>query len=160
MRVMFEAIGYEWREIYCMHSLINRGRFWLGLLVILLIGGPVSADDEPRWTGSWYSPPMKAAPTFSNATVRTVVRLTVGGDRLRLRFSNVYGHTPLKIGVVHVTVGMGSQDVLFKERSQVTLPAGMSTVSDAVSLKTAAGQEVVISVFYPEAIPLEITQDR
>jgi hypothetical protein len=74
------------------------------------------AHTEQSWTGSWYSSPMESAPLFANATVRTVVHPTIGGDRVRLRFSNLYGHTALKIGAVRVTAGAVSADVLSRVR--------------------------------------------
>jgi hypothetical protein len=129
---------------------------YIGLFMTCL-SAQIHADNQPGWTGSWYSPPQAWKSLFADGTVRTVVRITVGGDRLRLRFSNLYGHAPLKIGAVHVKGVASGQDAMFKGRSQITLGPGMYAISDPVNLETQPHEKLVISVFYPEAIPREVT---
>lgn len=106
---------------------------------------------------SMQAPPMELVSSFSNSTLRSIVRLTAGGDRLRLRFSNQYGKTSLKIGAVRVTANEISEKVTFGGKDEVTVPAGAGAISDTVSLRTTAGSELTVSVFYPESIPNEIT---
>lgn len=130
------------------------------LCTSLLMTCPVTgaqAENRQSWTGSWYSSPMESAPLFAHATVRTVVHPTVGGDRVRLRFSNLYGRAPLKIGAVRVTVGAVSADVNFKGEKGVIIPAHGTAVSDSVDLKIAAGADLVVSAFYPDPIPREVS---
>ena len=43
-----------------------------------------------------------AATDLTDVTVREVVRVSVGGGKLRLRFSNEGGADPLVLGSVHV----------------------------------------------------------
>ena len=114
-------------------------------------------SDEKRWVGSWYAAPVEFAPQFSNSTLRTVVHLTSGGNRLRLRLSNVYGQTPLKIGAAHVAVGNIGKQVKFGDKMETVLMPGTTAVSDPVDLVTTAGTEIVVSVYYPEPIPQKIS---
>src|SRR5678815_1645076 len=46
--------------------------------------------------------------SLNDQTVRMVVRTSIGGQRLRVQFSNAYGTTPLSIGAAHV--GLRSKD--------------------------------------------------
>ena len=108
---------------------------------------------EEHWIGSWYAAPVELAPHFSNATLRTVVHVTAGGDRLRLRISNLYGRTALKVGAVYVAVSTVGRQATFSGQPEIVLSPGAVAVSDPVDLKTSAGAELAVSVFYPEAIP-------
>ena len=42
--------------------------------------------------------------TISNQTVRQIVRVSVGGDRLRVVLSNAFGTSPVEIGAAHVAL--------------------------------------------------------
>jgi hypothetical protein len=61
------------------------------------------AQDHGRWVGAWASAQQVPeernalpADALTDATLRQIVRLTVGGERLRVRISNVFGTTPLQ----------------------------------------------------------------
>src|SRR5262245_58165059 len=62
--------------------------------------GPARAGDdfggrgELHWVGTWGASPQQpvtafgTAPSFTNQTVREIVRISVGGARLRVRLTN------------------------------------------------------------------------
>ena len=86
--------------------------------------------------------------TISNQTIRQVVRVSIGGERLRVVLSNAFGTAPVEIGAAHVAlrdqrrddqgvVGEAA-DVWRQLRRQDS--AGATIVSDAVDLEVAAGQ--------------------
>lgn len=126
------------------------------------------------WSGSWYGSPVLTpsgeshsvlparlgATRFENSTVSTILHLSIGGDRLRLRFSNLYGRTWLTLGAVHVTSGEGSHAVTFDGRPATSVAPGGAATSDPVDLVTTSGESLVVSVFYPERIPEIITLSR
>jgi lysophospholipase L1-like esterase len=138
-------------------SVATRSSFTWSLILALYIAAPVRAETGQRWVGSWYASPTKFAVSFSNATLRTVVHLTAGGDRLRVRLSNLYGHTPLKVGAARVAANAASKEVRFNGQRQVLVPPGSTVISDPVDFKTSAETELAVSVFYPESIPQDIT---
>ena len=53
--------------------------------------------------------------------------------------------------------GSAGRKVTFNGKSEVTLSAGGTAFSDPVNMRAAAGAELAISAFYPEAIPNAIT---
>ena len=65
---------------------------------------------EAKWVASWAASPHApigttgpfAAADYNNVTLSQVIRITEGGDRLRVRFTNRYGQHPLKIGAARV----------------------------------------------------------
>ncbi len=138
------------------------------VLALLLIAAP-SLAAEARWLGSWgASPtppqaavpgmePRRIAPTFSNQTLVQVVRLSAGGQRLRVRFSNEYGQQPLAIGAARVAligpdgkVTPGSERVLtFGGGLAASVPAGAPMISDPVALQAAPLSTLRISLYLP-----------
>jgi lysophospholipase L1-like esterase len=97
----------------------------------------------------------------SNVTVRQAVRVSQGGARLRLRFSNENGAADLPLGAVHIaaagvdgTVVPGSDHVVtFDGRPSVILPAGAPVLSDPVDLSTQALERLYISTYLPGTVP-------
>jgi len=70
------------------------------------------------WVGTWVSaqqlteeankPP---APGLTNSTLRQVVHVSIGGTRLRMRFSNTHGTTPVTINSAHCAVSTGGHGI-------------------------------------------------
>jgi lysophospholipase L1-like esterase len=88
-----------------------------------------------------------------------VVRLTVGGSKLRIRFSNECGSVPLEIGAAHVAltdhgssiVPSSDRAITFGGRLSVTVPTGAPILSDPVDLNVAPLQEISISLYLPHS---------
>src|SRR5713101_2940544 len=57
-----------------------------------------------HWVGTWAAAPAPAEGIvgFNNHTLRMNPRISLGGDRLRVRISNAYGNTPLAIGAARI----------------------------------------------------------
>jgi hypothetical protein len=53
-----------------------------------------------HWVGTWAAAPAPAEGVvgFNNHTLRMNPRISLGGDRVRVRISNAYGSRPLIIG--------------------------------------------------------------
>ncbi len=123
---------------------------------------------ETRWIGSWASaqiaPDAKnslAAEDYPNATLRQVIRLSIGGDTVRLRLSNAFGTQPLTIAAAHVAVSTDlatakidpatDRPLTFSGRTTVTIPAGADYWSDPVPLKVAPLTSLAVSLRYEES---------
>src|ERR1035441_6732438 len=89
------------------------------LILAMLAGIPLSAQpaNHEHWVTTWAtSPPLArvqpppAAPAnpdpqqsinargFADQTVRMIVRTSIGGHRLRVKFANAFGAAPVEIG--------------------------------------------------------------
>jgi lysophospholipase L1-like esterase len=98
---------------------------------------------------------------YSDATLRQLVHVSLGGARLRVRLSNLYGTQPLAIDAVTIARALktGSPDVdaasmhrlTFSGRESFWIPAAGEYYSDPVSFEHAAGADLAISIHYPEA---------
>jgi lysophospholipase L1-like esterase len=127
-----------------------------------------------RWVGSWGAspaPPMAATganarfpgtPSFNNQTVVQILRLSAGGQRLRLRLTNEYGPKALEIGAARValvapdgaTVPGSERAVTFSRATTATIPAGAPLISDPVALPTQAMARLRVSLYLPGDVPV------
>jgi len=93
-------------------------------------------------------------------TVRQIVHLSIGGLGVRLRFSNLFGTTPLVLRSVHVadrrsgdTIDVATdKEVTFSGAKEVTIEPGKSVFSDTVNLPVAASSDIAVSFFIPEKV--------
>jgi lysophospholipase L1-like esterase len=141
----------------------------LGLALALALPAHAETAAKPlKWVGAWASAQMApdaknslAPEDYPNATLRQVVRLSLGGDTIRVRLSNAFGTQPLAIKAAHVAVSAAldsaridpatDRPLTFSGRSQVTIPAGADYWSDPVTLKVAPLTSLAISLHYPAA---------
>jgi lysophospholipase L1-like esterase len=106
--------------------------------------------------------PVRGAPTvLERQTERHVVHCSTGGDELRIRLTNEFGETALKVSAVHVARRDGSgastaivpgtdRVVTFSGRPDPTIPAGSPLVSDPVRLRLPDGGDLAISLYFAE----------
>ncbi|MBG0565228.1 SGNH/GDSL hydrolase family protein [Actinoplanes aureus] len=128
-----------------------------------------AAGRADGWVATWAAVPTTIPPgdplVLADQTVRHVVHTSIGGDQLRIRLTNEFGATPLRIGEVHVAVRDGSgastdavagtdRRVTFGGRGAVTVPAGAPLVSDPVRLPIKGGTDLVVSIHLPESTPV------
>lgn len=115
---------------------------------------------------------------LSNITIRQTLLMSMGGDRLRLRFSNAFGATPLRLESVTIalpepehatnrTSGAGRVrlDTLVRltfggGASGVTIPPHGLAVSDVVPFKIGAQEVLTVSVFLNGEIPETLSGHR
>lgn len=119
-----------------------------------------------RWVTSWAAAQQIAEPhnmlpaaEMSNATIRQVVRLSIGGTGYRLMLSNAFGTAPLHLNGVHIAEAHkhGAVDpasghaLTFAGQTAVTIPAGAAYLSDPVMAPVKPLQQVAISIYYGAA---------
>jgi len=123
----------------------------IGLLAALCLGGTAVAQDKSHWVASWATSQMvpaneNVAPAgdLTDATLRQIVRITIGGKRLRVRLSNAFGTAPLVISAASVALSADNttsrivpatlKPLAFGGAANVTIPAGADYLSDPVDL--------------------------
>ncbi|MFD9949406.1 SGNH/GDSL hydrolase family protein, partial [Nonomuraea sp. NPDC059022] len=111
----------------------------------------------PQRPGVNYTPNWSRE-GFSQQTVRQVVRVSVGGVAARVRLSNVYGTTPLKVAGATVArtadgaaVRRGSVRHLTVNGARAfTVPAGAEIASDLVPLPVEALGSLTVTLYLAE----------
>ena len=138
-------------------------------VVSMLIGlaAPLAFAQAPhsRWVGTWATSPMPAdggfrVHPFSGVTLREIAHISVGGDRLRIRFTNEFGSEPLTISDAHVALSGGGSNIqagtdhalTFNGSSTVKVPAGAVLLSDPVLLTVPPLTDVAVSFYLPAQV--------
>ncbi len=113
------------------------------------------------WVGSWGDAMTNAAVDADNGggneeSFRFLVTPTIGGTEERVRFSNVYGLTPVTLGAARLSIGQDGSSAVdpthdvalaFSGQPGVTIAPGQVVVSDPVSLSFSFGQTLAISAY-------------
>jgi lysophospholipase L1-like esterase len=119
------------------------------------------------WVGSWGASPLPpspagarfpATPSFANQTIRQIVRLSAGGDKVRLRLTNEFGAQPLRVGAARVALADGTgalvkgseHAVTFGGKANATIAAGAPLISDAIDLRVTDFATLSVSLYFPE----------
>jgi lysophospholipase L1-like esterase len=119
------------------------------------------------WIATWGAAPLPptpamgpfpATPSFENQTIRQIVRVGMGGQRIRIRFTNEYGAKTLHIGAARVAlvddkgnIQPGTDHaVLFSGQPSTLIPPASPFLSDPVDLPVKALGSISISLFLPE----------
>jgi lysophospholipase L1-like esterase len=125
------------------------------------------------WVGSWEAAPAGTDPAhplgLSGYTVRNLVHLSVGGNSVRIRLSNAYGSTPMRVGDATVAVAVAPnraeaqtgtmRPLTFGGSRAPTIPIGEEVVSDPVALPVRSGATLLISAYTPDPGPITYHPD-
>ena len=121
-----------------------------------------------KWVGTWTTAmqlvePHNLAPEpgLSGNSIREIVQISVGGDKIRVKFSNEHGKSPLNIKAVEIAVATSSgssadikvgtmKSLKFKGKAGVTIEAGKMVASDAIDFKLRNRENVAITIHYGE----------
>ncbi len=124
------------------------------------IAPATKAKDETRnihWVGTWSaSPQAESSPVeLKGRTIRQIVRVSIGGKRVRVRLSNAFGAGPLVISAARVAlpstdaaIAAGSDRMLtFSGSPSTAIPPGALAVSDPVYLQVPDLGDLVVSIY-------------
>lgn len=121
------------------------------------------ADSTKKWVGTWSTSPqlvepgnMPPEPGLSNNSLRQVVRVSTGGDMLRIRFSNEFSKSPVTMRTVQIAVSRGGsaidgstmKELKFNGKSEVTMDPGLAITSDPIAFKLTPRMDVAITISY------------
>ncbi|SFI72262.1 Lysophospholipase L1 [Paraburkholderia megapolitana] len=122
-----------------------------------LAGAQSASTSQAHWVGSWgASPAFPNGPEVTRQTIRQVVRLSIGGRAVRVRFSNELGTAPLVIESAHLarpgqtpgTIDPSTDlHLTFGGRPSITIPVGAPALSDPVNLDVKALDSLSVSIY-------------
>jgi lysophospholipase L1-like esterase len=146
-------------------------RFLFFSLLIFLVGCKSNQTTAKRteksntqnWIGTWAAAQqlvepknMPPAPGLTDNTIRQIIRVSIGGERMRLRFSNIFSdeNTVLKsVSVANVVEGASidgkTQRILsFSGNAGITMNPQQEVFSDVFDFDLKEGQLLAITIHY------------
>ena len=137
------------------------------LLVFLMMFCALSTYSlAQNWVGTWATAPQTVVRSFmpynncmTNRSVRQVVKVSIGGDVIRLKLSNIYSMQPVEIRSIYIAHAKDSSDIdaktaqyfKFGNSYKTVIPAGKQIVSDALKFNLRNLERVAITINYTSA---------
>ncbi len=119
-----------------------------------------------RWVGTWATAAQPCVQrnmpydnNLSNQSLRQVVKVSIGGNLMRLRLSNEYGTEAVRIKSVYIAASGDSCDIIpstakylkFNNSEEVVIAPGKSVASDALKYDLKPLQRLTITINYTSA---------
>jgi lysophospholipase L1-like esterase len=113
------------------------------------------------WNGSLHplSDMLEPGESFpaqlSAETIRQVVRISLGGEQLRIVLSNAFGTGSLEVGAATIALAgdnaavSGLRTLTFAGKLSIVIPPGANAISDAVDMSLEPLARLAISLFLP-----------
>lgn len=147
------------------------------IITLLLVGTlfTLQAQRLPRpsrvttfnqWVGTWAAAPQPVVKSYmpfnnkmDNRSVRQIIKVSAGGDIVRLRLSNEYSTEPIEIHSVYISnvtdsfaiEPESSEYLRFHNHKRVVIAPGKSVVSDAERFRLRPLQRLAITINYKTA---------
>ena len=157
-----------------------------GLRIGLLLGAglfwnrPQAVAANGHWVGTWACGPQLTEnsasqnnlppATLAYSTLRQFVHTTIGGQHLRVRFSNAYGTNAVVIQSAHFALAAGTGSatngvinpatdttLTFHGAPSTTIPPGTVVLSDPVDFNLPTLTNLAISTYYGYVSPNILT---
>ena len=119
------------------------------------------SKNQQMWVGSWSTAPqlveprnVPPAPGLTGNTLRQIIRPSLGGKSIRLKFSNAFSDLPVEM--ISVEIAIVTEQPLVKTSTvktlkfngspEVTMPAGEAVFSDALAFEFEARDRLAITI--------------
>lgn len=134
-------------------------------LLLLFVSSPLLLLAQ-GWVGTWATAPQSVVKRFmpynnemTNRSVRQVIRVSIGGELVRLKLSNEISTEPVLIESIYIAHSIDSCDIdmrsarymSFNGSHRVTIPAGKAITSDALTFKVNPLERLAITINYRKA---------
>ncbi|MCQ2159635.1 MAG: SGNH/GDSL hydrolase family protein [Bacteroidales bacterium] len=145
------------------------------LVLVAIAISTLNLDARKKWVGTWATAEQVVEPHncppepgLGNNSIRQIVQVSIGGDKIRLKFSNEFSKTPVTINAAAVShaltagyepdVEAGSMVYLtFKGKSSVTIKPGELVTSDPIKYHLDPRDNVAIDIQFGAASSTDVT---
>ncbi|MDR1783419.1 MAG: SGNH/GDSL hydrolase family protein [Dysgonamonadaceae bacterium] len=118
-----------------------------------------------KWVGTFATAPqlvepgnVPPPPGLTNNTIRQIVRVSIGGDMLRLRLSNMHSKQPVVIKSASIAVARDSslidtstlKQLTFNGQKEITLAPESEIWTDSIAFLLAADSKLAITLSFGE----------
>lgn len=127
-----------------------------------------SVSFAQNWVGTWTTAEqlvephnLPPAPGLSGNSIREIVQVSVGGKKVRVKFSNEHSKSATEIKAVEIAIaknGGTSAEIIesstrslsFNGQTGITIEPGKMVVSDPIKFKIGPRENVAITIHYGE----------
>ena len=145
------------------------------LVLVAIAMSTLNLDARKKWVGTWATAEQVVEPHncppepgLGINSIRQIVQVSIGGDKIRLKFSNEFSKTPVTINAAAVShaltagyepdVEAGSMVYLtFKGKSSVTIKPGELVTSDPIKYHLDPRDNVAIDIQFGAASSTDVT---
>ena len=128
----------------------------------------INSHSAKKWVGTWSTAPqlvepgnVPPAPGLTNNSLRQIVRVSIGSDSLRIRFSNAFSTSAVTLKAVKIAVSTGgntidattSKELKFSGKTEVTMDPGAMITSDPISFDLKSRMDLAITIYFGETCP-------
>lgn len=146
-------------------------RLLLAALIALVL--PLAQADEGHWQATWSANPQRTWGTevplplgvpavIDHHTLRQAVKVSLGGQRVRIVLSNAYGSQPVAIGGAAVALAAPdgrlagpSRRLTFAGQPTAYIAPGAELLSDPLDLSVPSLGELAVSIYLPQPTAIE-----
>jgi lysophospholipase L1-like esterase len=145
--------------------------------IVLLTSGSFSlcyaeptgiSSSATKWVGTWSTAPQLVepgnnppTPGLSNNTLRQIVRVSLGGDSLRMRLSNEFSTSPATVHAVHIAISKGGSAIdtstdkvlHFAGKVEITIAPGAAITSDPFPFAVQPRTDLAITIYFGSTSP-------
>lgn len=140
------------------------------MVILLLLAHTPAAHAQQEllshWTGTWATAPQTPVKSFmpynndmSNRSVRQIVKVSAGGNIVKLKLTNIFSTEPVVIRSVYLAEATDSFAInarsasyfRFAGKRRVTIAAGGTVTSDAMRFNLRPLEKVAITINYIKA---------
>ncbi len=149
-------IGFVRASLYfAQGSVMAKSKVGARLVLCVVLATLGCGDGSRVWVSSWSSSMAESGPRFRDQTIRQVARVSLGGERVRIRLSNAFGPNATRIGAATIGLSAGGAAVqagtlrtlTFGGRGAADIAPGEELWSDPVTLEVPTLGSVVVSLY-------------
>jgi lysophospholipase L1-like esterase len=138
--------------------------FSLAIILFFLLSTENLFSQNKTWVGTWSCAPYAAgtntppSPYLANNTLRQIVRVSIGGDTLRVKFSNSTCETAATMNSVNIAVSTNGtksaidastmKQLKFNGNSAVIMGAKTTITSDPIAFPLTPSMRLAITIYY------------
>jgi lysophospholipase L1-like esterase len=131
-------------------------------IVLMILLNPGILNAKKNWVGTWATAPQLVephnnppAPGLSNNSIREIVRVSIGGKYIRVKFSNEHSKSPVTLKSVNIAASTGNgnidiaslRELKFNGQSEYIMQPGAVLVSDPVKFDLKPRMDVAITLY-------------
>ncbi len=149
-------------------------KLFLTLAMAATMTSAMAQQNEASWTGTWATAVEFTGPgdmpkaSLSNRSLREIIHVSLGGEVLRMQFSNIHSKEPVEIKSVFIANPTDSCDIdvksakylTFNGKKNVTIAPGEAVYCDVLKYHLTPLQRLSITINYGATTPVNASSHR